>query len=484
MDKITCPLAQAAEKFPKETALILGPRSVSYRQLDQCVSCTTKQLKKLGLRKGQRVAVVDTNSLEYIVILFSLWRMGVTAGLLSARLPEDALNNQLKKINAQILFTSQKQYSLSRKITLRKFRPDEVISFDMYGSGAGPKDRLEVEQPATIVFTSGSSGNPKAALLSFGNLYYNALGSNENIPVEKGDRWLLSLPLYHVAGLGILLRATLGGAAIVLPKEEEDLLAGIAHNKITHVSCVTTQLFRILQAHPAPKEIASLKAILLGGGPIPLNLLKEAIDYELPVYVTYGLTEMASQVATSTEPVNSATQRPAARVLHYRQVKIAADGEILVKGETLFKGYVDGERAKLSLDAEGWFATKDMGALDDEGNLTVTGRKDHLFISGGENVQPEEIEACLNQLPGIVESVVVPVANREFGFRPVAFLRTESSGELTTPQIRSHLEKSLPKFKIPAAFYEWPITAAEDDKPNRRTFTDLVGQPLALKPIA
>ena len=151
MDKITCPLAQAAAKFPKETALILGPRSVSYRQLDQCVSSTTKQLKKLGLRKGQRVAVVDTNSLEYIVILFSLWRMGITAGLLSARLPEDALNNQLKKINAQILFTSQKQYSLSRKITLRKFRPDEVISFDVHGSGSGPKDILEIEQPAAFV---------------------------------------------------------------------------------------------------------------------------------------------------------------------------------------------------------------------------------------------------------------------------------------------------------------------------------------------
>ncbi len=476
---IPCPLAEAAKKFSTQPALIYGPRAISFRQLDLCVSSTAKQLKKLGVHKGQRVALADERTLESIVILWALWRIGVVVGLLSNKLPEDAFNTQLKKINAQLLFTSEKAYMVSRRILQRKFRPDEVISFDVKEPSSGNPEKMDLSQPATIIFTSGSSSEPKAALHTLGNHVYSALGANMNISIEKGDKWLLSLPLYHVSGVSILFRCLLGGGTIIIPREDEDILPAIRRNKITHVSLVTTQLFRLMNNGPSQTELSSIKCVLLGGGPIPPSLLKDAAEFELPVYPTYGLTEMASQVATANTPLKNADDKLELKVLKYRDLKISGQGEILVKGETLFKGYVEAERIKLPLNSEGWFETGDLGEMDQNGNLKIWGRKDNMFISGGENIQPEEIEKLLNQKEEILEARVIPVKNTEFGFRPAAFIKIrETDKELTTESLRSYLGQQLPKFKIPVAFYPWPTELERENlKISRKVLSELLTNP-------
>jgi O-succinylbenzoic acid--CoA ligase len=198
-----------------------------------------------------------------------------------------------------------------------------------------------------------------------------------------------------------------------------------------------------------------LKAILLGGGPAPAHLLDEALTRGLPIHTSYGLTEMASQVTATPPGASREELRTSGRPLPHREISVSEDGEILVKGETLCAGYVEGEAVDLPLDAEDWFHTKDLGELDADGYLRVRGRKDNLFISGGENVQPEEIEEALCLLEGVEEAVVVPVPDPEFGSRPAAFVRT-TVGVEEPDNLEHKLEPVLARFKIPVAFYGWP----------------------------
>jgi O-succinylbenzoic acid--CoA ligase len=202
----------------------------------------------------------------------------------------------------------------------------------------------------------------------------------------------------------------------------------------------------------------------MGGGPVPPSLVDEALARGLPLHTSYGLTEMSSQVTTTRPGASLEELRTAGRVLPNREVSISEEGEILVRGETLFAGYAEGEKLDRPLEAEGWFHTRDLGEIDESGYLRVGGRMDNLFISGGENIQPEEIEEALCRLDGIDEAVVVPVLDEEFGARPVAFVRAAGR---KPEELAQELEPLLPRFKIPISFYPWPEEAPRDMKADR-----------------
>lgn len=308
------------------------------------------------------------------------------------------------------------------------------------------------DAPAVFLQTSGSTGKPKIAVLSYGNLRANAEASNRNIPLAPGDVWLLSLPLYHVSGLGVLYRCLDASATVAVPDESEDLIESIERYHVTHVSLVTTQLHRLLEQPSAVRVLKNLKAILLGGSAMPPRLIRQALDLGLPIHTSYGLTEAASQVATTTPADRSEESLRRAKPLFPEHIRISSIGEIELSGPTLFFGYKEGETIHRPATSDGWFPTGDLGSLDSEGRLTVLGRKDNLFISGGENIQPEEIERELCALEGVEAAVVVPVEDPEFGHRPVAYIKP---GQEPGP-LRDALRQRLPAYKVPIAFHPWP----------------------------
>jgi len=333
------------------------------------------------------------------------------------------------------------------------------------------KEEPSLEQPATLIFTSGSSGEPKEALHSYGNHYWNAVASNRNIPVYPGDRWLLSLPLYHVAGIGIVFRCLVGGAAVAIPEPGQPLGHAIRQLGATHVSLVATQLHRLLDDKDGIAALAGLKAILLGGSAIPENLIRRACALGLPIHTSYGLTEMASQVTTTRtgDPLDALLT--SGRPLADDTVAISEDGEILVRGKTLFQGYREGGTVAPPLTPDGWFATGDVGRVDAEGCITVIGRKDNLFIVGGENVQPEAIERALCRVEHVAEAVVVPISDDEFGCLPVAFVRNEAGAMLDADGLREYLAGELPHHAVPRHFFSWPEDGPSPEaKVNRRDF--------------
>ena len=454
MSEIVCPLKTNAEKNGKAIALINSDREITYSEFNELVTKAIPWFVDHDIKKNDRVAILSENRIEIPILLMALIRIGAVAVPINFRLPDISIAEILNQISCSHLISSRNMKLSNITIINLKSFFNEIDKLE-------PKEyasTLSLEQEATIIFTSGSTGHPKGVIHTLGNHYYSALGSNKNIPLHQGDRWAVLLPFFHVGGLGILFRTMLAGTTAVIPDPGENLEEVIIRYDISHCSMVPTQLYRMLNLK-ALKEISkSLKALLIGGGRVPHNLIERAFKAGLPIYTSYGLTEMASQVTTTPSDADVELLKTSGQVLNYRELKISDDNEILVRGETLSLCYVKRNKKYKLLDNDGWFHTGDMGSLDKNGYLTVSGRKDNIFISGGENINPETIEAAILELNNIDDVVVVGIDDQEFGQRPVAFLKL--SIKIESQEIEKSLRGSLPGYMIPIAFYELP----EDNK--------------------
>ncbi len=458
MDSIPDPIHTAATSWPDAPAIIAPEGTVTFADLDRRVSTTANRLRTHGVTPKARLAIYQPASVDTIIAIFAALRLGVAVCPISTRHPSAAVLGLLPQIGPDLL------------IITRSNLGDSVDTLDLDtsadGSSRASLTAWSLMKPTTLVFTSGSTGGPKLALHRLGNYVASAHGSIDFFDLQPGDRWLLSLPLYHVGGLAVLFRCVLSGAAIVLPKHGASLEAVVAEHDVTHASLVATQLLRVLRDGET-EALAGMKALLLGGSAIPTGLLTEAHALGLPVHTSYGMTEMTSTVTATPSAASRDALSTSGVVLPNREVQITDDGEVLVRGATLFAGYVDGKHVISPIDAEGWFHTGDLGEwieVDGHPMLRVTGRKDNLFISGGENVQPEEIEAALGRIEGVRQAIIVPVPDEEFGQRPVAFV---DAGAWQPEAWRSALGVSLARFKIPAAFYPWPEDAQAGIKVSR-----------------
>ena len=423
----------------QQFSIIWGTRQIKYPQVCLYVACAVKQLKGMGIKSFDRIGICDDNSVEYVIFLLALWQMKAVAVPISPRWPGKTIDAYANKVNVRNVFYAEDIRRLVCYDARQQVEADRI-------------KELDLEQEVSIIATSGSSGEAKAAVHTWANHFYSAKGSGEIIPLTSTDRWLLSLPLYHVSGLAIVARCLLSGAGLVIVSDDH-LMGAVDRGKVTHLSLVSTQLQRLLIDEGNYASLRSLKCILLGGSAIPRALIEQSIKLGLTVYLSYGLTEMTSQVATG-KIVEA--NKACVKVLPYRQLMISPEGEILVKGEVLFKGYVTGTRLPLpTREKDFWFATGDMGLLDKDGCLTVVGRRDSMFISGGENIHPEEIEKALLCIKGIQEAVIVPREDKEFGQRPIAFIKFLGA-PLQEDYIIRCLQAELPRFKIPIAFFPWP----------------------------
>ncbi len=450
-----CPLQDAAESIPDLPAIIAPHRQYTFREYHEYVAGAVVNLRKVGIAEGDILAVALPRGTPSPILFNALFRIGAVAFPVNTRFPAQYLLDVLQKVRCRNMVVPYGASVTTVHGHLYAFAPHNIVD-DRLEALPG-QARVSAERPATIVLTSGSAGPPKAALLSYGNHYYSAQLSNRNLPVAPGDRWLVSLPLYHVAGIGVLFRCLLGGAAVVFSGANEELKDAVPKYGVTHVSLVSTQLYRVLQDESAIQAARGLKAILLGGGPFSEPLLRKAHDAGLPIFTSYGLTETATQVTTTRPGDPLAKLLTSGRPLAPEEVRISPEGEIQVRGETLFLGYVDDSRVHRPHTGDGWFATGDLGNWDADGYLRVTGRRDNMFIAGGENIQPEEIEQRLCRLDGILQAVVVPVDHSEFGAVPAAFVRLADHASLDGGALAARLTEELPKYKVPRHFFLLPV---------------------------
>lgn len=351
-----------------------------------------------------------------------------------------ALGGRMLMLNPALTPQQQKKILADKRV-------DKLIGDDHFAdflpfSTACPFPKMALHQPATLTLTSGSSGEPKAVVHSIFNHLSSAAGVCELMQFTQEQSWLLSLPLYHVSGQGIVWRWLLKGATLRINEDKADFYTALAVS--THASLVPTQLQRYL----AQKDLPSKQRILLGGAYIPPHLILQAQQQNIDTYAGYGMTEMASTICAV-----KGEQDNVGKPLFGREVKIEQN-EIWVKGDSLALGYwQDGSLQPLSLN-NGWFATKDKGEWTEQGRLRVLGRLDNLFISGGENIQPEQIEQILLASNLLKNAIVVPLADPEFGHRPVAFVAFYDGYNLQAVEnLQNFTQSRLEKFKQPVAYF-------------------------------
>jgi len=460
----------AARRHIDQPALVDGSRSLTWRQLGSIARLESARLRDLDGYDLGNVAISGTTCYDFLIALLSTFDLGVTAVLLDPRYPTDWLRRQMASLGWQLYL---------RCGDAPTFDAPNLVSLPFEAS----TEFDETSEPAdssvfhnrlsTVTFTSGSSGSARPILHLLRHHYYSATGSNANLSVEPGDRWLLSLPLFHVSGLSIMFRCLFGGGAMVLADRSVGMTEQIIRDKITHLSLVPTQLVQLLRDDLVSEIADQLKVILVGGGPIPGHLLDNARRNGLNVYPTYGSTEMASQIATA-----GPGHENCLKTLTYRELKISDDGEILVRGQTLGWGQKSGANWNLLSSRSGWFHTGDVGQVDDIGCLSVTGRLDNMFISGGENIHPEQIETALTEIDGVDRAVVVPIEDDEFGHRPVAFVKMQNNSSVPNgDSLRSEFVSRLPHFMLPIEFFAWPEDYANPGlKPDRAFFTKLAAK--------
>ena len=445
------PVRQHAEARPDAPALTTGAETWTWADLDARVGGVAARLAA----GPERVAVRAETSPGLVVLVLAAFRAERLLVPVSTRWTDAAVADALARLGLDTIHADDEVEGVETRslADLRAVSPAPTP-----GLPAIPLDRR-----FTVVHTSGSTGTPKAIVHSVGNHVWSARGVIEALDVSGTSRWLLDLPLYHVGGLGVVMRCALAGATLAVPPRAMPLADRVAALRPTHASFVATQLRRLLDAGA---DLSSLQVVLLGGSAIPADLLDRATEAGVPVVTSYGMTEMTSTITATAPGADRATLSTSGHLLPHRALRIADSGEIEVSGPTRFVGMLGSDAFQ---SAPAWHPTGDLGRLDAEGRLVVTGRRDLQFVSGGENVRPEAIEAALLALDAVAEAVVVPVPDAEFGARPVAFVRTTRGDAPDPAALAEALRQTLPGFLVPVAFHAWG--GAEGMKPNRPALT-------------
>jgi O-succinylbenzoic acid--CoA ligase len=391
-------LPRAARRRPQARAL----GTLTYAELDERVR---RAAGALGAQPGERVAIALAPGREFAIALHACLISGAVAVPVDLRLPDAPLAGAARVIDAPL------------------------------GHGAPVRPRPhDLDATAIVVHTSGTTSEPRAVELTFGNWLWSALGSGAALGTKAGDVWLCTLPLSHVGGLSILLRSAIyATAADVHERWDTERAREAIDAGATLVSVVPTTLARLLDAGlNAP---ARLRCALVGGGPCPPALLERARDAGVPVAQTYGLTEACSQVTTA-RPGD--TRPDAGPALFCTRVWIE-DGEICVSSPTV------------APQAGTVLRTGDLGALDAEGRLTVMGRRSETIVSGGENVAPTEVEAVLEAHPAVAEALVEGRADPQWGEAIVARVVLHAGAQMGEIELRDFCAARLAAFKVPKA---------------------------------
>jgi O-succinylbenzoic acid--CoA ligase len=416
-------LAQRAETCPDRVALIAGGVELTYEELEAEAERAARRLAARGVRRGASVVITQPAGLEYVIAIHALMKLGAVVHPLNPGLTPAELEAEIGRANPALVIGESEHVTMSEA--------------DLPLLGEHDLDALHCR-----ILTSGTSGSPRSVGLTYGNHLWSAVGSAFNLGVDPGDRWLCCLPLHHVAGLQIVMRSVIYGTGTVAESLERE--------GITLASLVTTQLVRLLAAG---LDLSGPRAILVGGGPVPVDVLEEAIGRGASVVQTYGLTETASQVTTLAPQDARRKLGSAGRPLLTTHLRIF-DGEICVQGPVVAPGCAD---------EDGWLHTGDLGRIDDEGFLYVEDRLGDVIVSGGENVLPAEVEEVLLRHPDVTDAAAVGRADPEWQEAVEAVVVLREGAAPDAAELRDHCAESLARYKVPKRFEfvaELPRTAS------------------------
>ncbi|MBA2880813.1 fatty-acyl-CoA synthase [Desulfosalsimonas propionicica] len=515
-------LDEAVAGHPDNDALIYVDRDfrMTYREFVSVVDRLAKGLMAMGVARGEKVAVWATNIPYWVALQFATARIGAVLLTVNTNYKSDELAYLLQQSECENLFLIdgymdsdylQIVYDLVPELRsqdrgrldtprfphlkrvfflgMEKHRGmyalPEVMAMGALVSDSdyrARQEQLDVHDVVNMQYTSGTTGFPKGVMLTHYNIVNNGFWIGENQKFTAADRVCLPVPLFHCFGcvLGVLAAVSHAATLVVLEKfDPVQVMAAVEQEKCTALYGVPTMFIAVLDHGLFDKfDFSSLRTGIMAGSPCPVHVMRQVIDrmYMHEITICYGLTE-GSPVITQTMPGDDMRRRTetVGRPMPRIEVKITdpetgeekgpgEQGEVCCRGYNVMRGYYNmAEATAKTIDADGWLHTGDLGVLDADGYLAITGRYKDMIIRGGENIYPREIEEFLYQLEGVVDVQVVGVPSKKYGEEVGAFVIKKSDSDLTGQDIRDFCRGRISRYKIPkhVAFVDgYPMTAS------------------------
>jgi O-succinylbenzoic acid--CoA ligase len=459
-------LQRAACLAPTVIALQTPEQRLSYVELWDSARVGAHELSQRGVLPGERVAIALEPGIAFAQALHACLLHGAVAVPVDLRLTpaererivadaslliEEPLGSSSARGGDSETFADPEGFADPEAFADSEtfVDPKAFVDSKAFASGAGGVTH-DLDAVCAVIYTSGTTSAARPVELTYANFLWSAIGSGVALGVDPGERWLCALPLSHVGGLSILLRSAIYATTAVVHDrfDTNRVLAALREERITLVSLVSTTLARLLDA--GLRDPAHLRCALTGGGPVPASLTQRARAAGVPVLETYGLTECCSQAATAPlaavgiAPSLDGERQPrevgAGVPLFCTRTQIAEDGEILLSGPTV---------ARSATAADGRLHTGDLGFIDSDGFLHVSGRKADTIVSGGENVAPIEVEAVLEAHPEVIEAAVFGREDPQWGEAVSAIVVVGPGAGVGEGALREHCSARLASFKVP-----------------------------------
>jgi fatty-acyl-CoA synthase len=438
-----------ARATPDRVAIDDDGRLVTYAALDDASDRFAAAFLERGLDRGDRVATLTGSTPEHVAVFFACAKIGLTLLPLSWRLSPAELRYQLDDAEPS-LFLADEEYEELAVATGHAF---EQLAEPR--PGVGPRDAAVADDDGLLlVYTSGTTGKPKGALLTHANCFWTNLGFDLTTGISQDDVVLQVLPQFHVGGWNVqALLAWWKGATVVLERQFDPgrALRLIEEKRVTTMMGVpATYLFLAQEPGFADADLSSLRRAVVGGAPMPEALLETWAQRGVAIVQGYGLTEAAPNVLCL--PPEDAVRKLgfAGKPYCFVEVRLSSDEELQVRGPNVFPGYWrNPEATAQAFTDDGWLRTGDIAERDDEGFYRIKGRLKDMYISGGENVYPAEVEAVLHEHPRVADAAVVGVPDERWGEVGVAFVVAEG---VTDEQLLEWCAARLARFKVPRSF--------------------------------
>jgi fatty-acyl-CoA synthase len=432
-----------ARLTPDRTAIVFGDRLVTYRELDERSDARAAALTAGGLERGDRVATLTGNSPEHVEVFFACAKAGLVLLPLNWRLARPELEFQLADAEPKLLLVEEGQEPVGAV---------EMEAIEAHPAPASFEPVAQDEDGLLLIYTSGTTGRPKGALLTHANCFWTNLGFDLATGVGGDDVVLQTLPQFHVGGWNVQpLLAWWKGGTVVLERafDAERVLRLIDERGVTTMMGVpATYLFLSQAPGFASADLSTLRLAVVGGAPMPVALLDTWRRRGVAIVQGYGLTEAAPNVLCL--PPEDAMRKAgsAGKPYPYVEARLGDDDELQVRGPNVFAGYWRDEAATAAAFTEdGWLRTGDVAEVDEDGCYRIRGRLKDMFISGGENVYPAEVEAVLHDHPAVADAAVVGVPDERWGECGIAFV----VGAVDEEELLAHCRERLARFKVPKA---------------------------------
>ncbi|SFJ49595.1 class I adenylate-forming enzyme family protein [Thermoflavimicrobium dichotomicum] len=467
-------LVDRARTTPALEAIVDPEHRCTFQEFNHRVNQLANGLVDLGILAGDRVAILSKNRLDLMATYYAVWKIGAILVPLNTRLHIEELCYMLENCQAKAVIydeafveyrTRMKEISsLDFMICMGNEKDSEDIHFDTLlrqGSQEEPSSDVQETDPAVIIYTSGTTGRPKGVIHSHVSLFESALGTLLSGEYREGDRFLCALPMFHISGAVTPLIGALHGITLVLLPEFHPAYTWeiIAKERITRMFAVPVMLNIMFQVPGwIDLDISSLRSISCGGTFVPEEMIRRFHEYGIHVLQIYGCTEHGVATVYRSDRMGIEKCHTAGKEIFFTQVKIVSPitgdvlppgkvGEIALKRSHSFLGYWNNPEETAKVLKDGWFYTGDLGKIDEEGFLMIVDRLKDMFVCGGENVYPAEVEAILQAIEGVKEVAVIGVPDDELGEIPLVFIVKEPDSDLTQEDILKHCYGRLATFK-------------------------------------